>query len=83
MSAQVPASPPVQIGADSLLSMLSGSQRAKTTRADLEASLREIEEVLGSSGYSAALKSAWVVAPCSWHASDAARSTPGTNGASS
>lgn len=55
--AQTPANPPVQIGPDSLLSMLGGSQRAKTTRADLEASLREIEEVLGSSGYSAALKS--------------------------
>lgn len=55
--AQVPAAPPVQIGADSLLSMLSGSQRAKTTRAHLEASLREIDGVLGSSGYSAALKS--------------------------
>jgi len=57
VSAQVPAAPPVQIGADSLLSMLSGSQRAKTTRADLETSLREIEAVLGSSGYSSALKS--------------------------
>lgn len=57
LSAQVPATPPVQIGADSLLSMLSGSQRAKTTRADLEASLQEIEAVLGSSGYSSALKS--------------------------
>lgn len=57
VSAQVPAGPPAPIGADSLLSMLSGSQRAKTTRADLEASLQEIEAVLGSSGYSSALKS--------------------------
>lgn len=50
------APPPAAFGPDSLLRMLSGTQRTKTTRADLEASLREIDEILASKGYSAALK---------------------------
>jgi hypothetical protein len=42
---------------DSLFLRLSSSQRAQVSRAELEASLRQIESVLASSGYSDALKS--------------------------
>lgn len=42
---------------DSLFIRLASSQRAQVTRAELEASLRQIESVLASSGYSDALKS--------------------------
>jgi protein involved in polysaccharide export with SLBB domain len=42
---------------DSLFIRLASSQRAQVTRAELEASLRQIEGVLASSGYSDALKS--------------------------
>ena len=42
---------------DSLFIRLASSQRAQVTRAELEASLRQIEVVLTSSGYSDALKS--------------------------
>ena len=41
---------------DTLFMRLSASQRAQVTRAELEASLRQIDEVLNSSGYSEALK---------------------------
>ncbi|HRP07954.1 MAG TPA: polysaccharide biosynthesis/export family protein [Gemmatimonadales bacterium] len=41
---------------DTLFMRLSAAQRAQVTRAELESSLRQIEEVLGSSGYSEALK---------------------------
>jgi protein involved in polysaccharide export with SLBB domain len=41
---------------DTLFLRLASSQRAQVTRAELEASLRQIEAVLASSGYSAALK---------------------------
>lgn len=43
---------------DTLLSMLSGSRRAKITRAQLESSLAEIEAALQSSAYSGALRGA-------------------------
>jgi hypothetical protein len=42
---------------DTLFLRLASSQRAQVTRAELEASLRQIEAVLASSGYSDALKS--------------------------
>jgi hypothetical protein len=41
---------------DSMFIRLASSQRAQVTRAELEASLRQIESVLASSGYSNALK---------------------------
>lgn len=41
---------------DSMFIRLASSQRAQVTRAELEASLRQIEAVLASSGYSDALK---------------------------
>lgn len=43
---------------DSVVNLLAGSRRAKISRAQLEATLAEIEQALGSSGYSGALKSA-------------------------
>lgn len=43
---------------DTLLAMLSGSRRAKITRAQLETSLAEIEAALQSSAYSGALRQA-------------------------
>lgn len=43
-------------GPDSLFMRLSSSQRAMVTRAELKKSLGEIDEILASSGYSAALK---------------------------
>lgn len=42
---------------DSVINLLAGSRRAKTSRAQLEATLAQIEAALGSSGYSGALKS--------------------------
>lgn len=51
LSAQNPAPAP-----DSLLLRLAASQRSQVTRPELEASLREIETILSSSGYSDALK---------------------------
>lgn len=58
--APLPAQQPVTTQAlppvDSLQMMLSGSRRAKISRAQLEASLAEIEAALASSGYSGALK---------------------------
>lgn len=50
ISAQVAGTP------DSMFIRLASSQRAQVTRAELEASLRQIEAVLASSGYSDALK---------------------------
>lgn len=41
---------------DTLFLRLSAAQRAQVTRAELEASLRDIEQVLNSSGYSETLK---------------------------
>jgi hypothetical protein len=41
---------------DSLLLRLNASQRAQVTRAELQASLQEIETILSSSGYSSTLK---------------------------
>jgi hypothetical protein len=43
---------------DSLMNMLSGSRRAKISRADLEASRAEIRQTLDNSGYSGALREA-------------------------
>src|SRR5690606_3444822 len=43
---------------DSLMMMLSGSRRAKISRADLERSRDEIRQTLDNSGYSGALRDA-------------------------
>ncbi len=58
LAAQVRPAPSGIVGADSMLQMLSGAPGEKTTRAELEAALLEIQQVIESSGYSAALKGA-------------------------
>jgi hypothetical protein len=45
-----------QTSPDSLMTRLASAQRATVTRAQLESALAEIEVILGSSGYSAAIK---------------------------
>jgi protein involved in polysaccharide export with SLBB domain len=45
-----------QTSPDSLLNRLASAQRATVTRAQLESALAEIEVILGSSGYSSAIK---------------------------
>jgi protein involved in polysaccharide export with SLBB domain len=45
-----------QMSPDSLMNRLASAQRATVTRAQLEAALAEIEVILGSSGYSSAIK---------------------------
>lgn len=54
----VPPGAPVLTPVDSVVNLLAGSRRAKITRAQLQASLAEIEQALASSGYSGALKAA-------------------------
>lgn len=46
-----------QVRADTFYMSLASAQRAQVTRAELEASLRQIDAILASDGYSAALKS--------------------------
>lgn len=58
LPAQQPVTQPPMPPVDSLQTMLAGSRRAKISRAQLEATLAEIEAALASSGYSGALKSA-------------------------
>lgn len=58
VSAQVPVATGGTTSVDSLLTMLSGSRRAKITRAQLETSLAEITRQLQSSAYSGALRDA-------------------------
>jgi len=45
-----------QTNADSLINRLASAQRATVTRAQLESALAEIDMILGSSGYSSAIK---------------------------
>ncbi len=57
-AAQNPVTTGGTTSVDSLLTMLSGSRRAKITRAQLETSLAEINRALESSAYSGALRQA-------------------------
>ena len=57
LAAMLVATPLAAQSPDTLFLRLASSQRAQVTRAELEASLRQIEGVLASSGYSDALKS--------------------------